>query len=83
MDDTLPLFSQALELLLAGMGTVFGFLVLLVIATRVMSWLVLRTLPRSALGDGPSQFGPTTEELAAAAAAVHRYRREHSNQPRR
>ena len=33
------LFMQGVELMLAGIGSVFVFLVLLVIVTRVMSWL--------------------------------------------
>jgi len=59
-----------LELLLFGMGTVFSFLALLVGICLGMSRLVRRLLP-------PEQ--PTTDLLflAAATAAVRRYRARH------
>ncbi len=75
--STLPQdpLAAGLELMLAGMGTVFLFLTLLVLATRAMSALVQR-LPgaptpvaaQSVEGD------PTNEELAAIAAAIHQHR---------
>ncbi len=40
-----PIFYQGIGLLLYGMGTVVIFLVLLIIATRFMSWMVFRFLP--------------------------------------
>ena len=43
---TMPqLVADGLNLALYGMGTVFVFLTLLVFATRLMSWLVLRFAP--------------------------------------
>ena len=39
------LIDQGLDLMLFGMGSVFSFLLLLVLATRVMSLLVNRWLP--------------------------------------
>ena len=42
------LFSQGVELAVFGMGTVFLFLALLILATRLMSLLVLRFHPETA-----------------------------------
>ncbi|MDP5070095.1 MAG: OadG family protein [Congregibacter sp.] len=84
------LFSQGLELLVYGMGTVVLFLTLLVFATRLMSLLVQRFFPdappvsrqqahsRESAGLSapilPSSPSPSPELLAAIAAAVHQHR---------
>lgn len=60
--------GQGLELLLAGMGTVFVFLTLLVFATSLMSRLVLRWQPPPKVADA------SDEEVAAIGAAIARYR---------
>ncbi len=65
-----PLFSEGLNLALYGMGTVFVFLTLLVFATRLMSWLVLRTTQEM-----PGSEGMGTVKLAAITAAIHQHRR--------
>ena len=63
---------EGFRLMLVGMGTVFVFLTLLVVATTAMSRLVGRYWPEpEAAVDEPGE-----EELAAIAVAVHRYRRE-------
>lgn len=67
--DTEPL-TQGLELMLAGMGVVFVFLTALVIATSLMSRLVLTFQPPD---EGSS---PTGEEVAAISAAIARHRRK-------
>ena len=54
------------QLMLVGMGAVFLFLVVLVSATVVMS-----AVARRWIGAGGE---PNADELAAIAAAVHRYR---------
>ena len=59
---------QGVELMLAGIGSVFVFLVVLVIATRAMSWLLTW---RQA---SPSGEVPETH-IAAISAAVDQYRR--------
>ena len=51
------LFAQGVELMLLGMGVVFGFLIALVVTTTVMSRLVNR-------------FFPEADEPAAAAEPV-------------
>ena len=62
------LLNQGLELMLAGMGTVFVFLTLLVIAMSVMGGIVRRVSPQ--LSDGPGD-----DEVAAITAAVVAHRR--------
>jgi oxaloacetate decarboxylase gamma subunit len=68
MDENLLL--QGLELMLVGMGTVFAFLTLLVLATGLMSSLIGRRQEPAA-----ADAGPTEEEIAAIAAAIDRHRR--------
>ena len=65
------LLNQGLELMLVGMGTVFVFLTLLVIAMSVMGGIVRRVSPRAA--DGPSD-----DEVAAITAAILAHRNKHS-----
>ncbi len=45
------LIDQGLDLMLFGMGTVFSFLFLLVMATKAMSALVNRWLPDALVSD--------------------------------
>ncbi len=68
------LLEQGLELMLAGMGTVFVFLTVLVFATTGMSALVRRFEPAPVA----ASEGPTAEEVAAITAAVTLHRRKHS-----
>ena len=64
------LLTQGFELMLAGMGTVFFFLTALVLATTLMSRLLMRFTPVTAAGGDPDE----AEEIAviSAAIAVHR-----------
>jgi oxaloacetate decarboxylase gamma subunit len=67
--------QAGLELLVLGMGTVFVFLALLVIATNVLSKLVAVTARGD--GDHPDSETATAEEIeavVAAAVAAHRAR---------
>ena len=70
MDNTL--LAQGLELMIAGMGTVFVFLSVLVVATTAMSALVRRF---SAV---PATVSETIseDEVAAISAAIARHRRD-------
>ena len=63
------LIDQGLMLMLAGMGTVFAFLTVLVALTWLMSRLVQRLQPSVSL-DGPSD-----DEIAAITAAIATHRR--------
>ena len=62
------LLYQGLTLMLAGMGTVFAFLTVLVIAMQVMSRVIIYFQSKAASTD------VTDEELAAISAAVSRHR---------
>ncbi len=65
--------------MLTGMGIVYAFLALLVVAIKVMTAMVTRYFPET-----PAEFSApvskTTEPLiiAAVTAAVHQYRNKHS-----
>lgn len=66
------LLDQGVTLMLVGMGTVFVFLTLLVLAMSTLSAVVMR------FGTPPiNENGPNDEEVAAIAAAigVHRNRK--------
>ena len=65
------LLSEGLTLMLAGMGTVFVFLTVLVMAMTLMSAVAGRPKPKA---DGPSD-----DEVAAIAAAIHQHRGERSD----
>lgn len=65
-----PIVSQGLDLAVYGMGTVFLFLTVLVLATMLMSKLTLRIEATAAQG------GNDTKRMAAIAAAIHQHRRQ-------
>ena len=74
---------QGLELMLFGMGTVIGFLALLVIATTGMSAFITRFLPEPmpadegiATGDKEAPAEVDSQIVAAIAVAIHRYRQK-------
>ena len=71
MDGTL--LQQGATLMLVGMGTVFTFLTLLVVATALMSRLIMKYAPPPAMTSEPDH-----QELVAvmvAAIRAHRARR--------
>ncbi|MEO0436225.1 MAG: OadG family transporter subunit [Pseudomonadota bacterium] len=80
----MSLFSQGLQLMLYGMGTVVVFLTALVFATRLMSALLLRMSDSESADDAASRasedFGANPAQsvdprvLAAVTAAVHAHR---------
>ncbi len=65
------LLREGFALMLAGMGTVFVFLTVLVFAMTIMSRLTLRfqSAPEAA-------GGPSGDEVAAIAAAIEKHRRK-------
>ena len=72
------LLVEGVRLMVAGMGAVFVFLTLLVLATVLMSRLVLRFQPVAATGNvaGTSEAGEVSVlEVAAITAAVAEHRR--------
>jgi oxaloacetate decarboxylase gamma subunit len=62
------LFNEGVMLMLAGMGTVFVFLGLLVAAMTVMAAVVGRRQLE------PASAGPTDEEIAVIGAAIRQHR---------
>ncbi len=64
------LINEGLTLMLAGMGTVFVFLTVLVIAMTLMSRLVTRLQPTT------DSAGTADDEIAAIAAAIAEHRRQ-------
>jgi len=67
-----PLVSEGLNLALYGMGTVFVFLTLLVLATMLMSWLVAQRETAAAAALPADSADART--MAAITAAIHRHR---------
>ena len=78
------LIDQALELLVFGMGTVYVFLILLVIAINLMSRLIATLFPEPAIPEEHPPFAehnnnlPNQQTLAAIQAAIHQHRTKQS-----
>jgi oxaloacetate decarboxylase gamma subunit len=72
--------ASGIELMFAGMGIVFLFLTMLVVAINIMSALVLRFFPEIPVSK--TIPGITTDidksVVAAITAAVHQYRKKHN-----
>ena len=77
------LMSQAVDLMIAGMGFVFVFLIVLVFATGLMSKLILRFAPEEpatpartprAKPKAPASVDPDTAEAIKKAIAQFRSR---------
>ncbi len=64
------MIDQGLTLMLVGMGTVFVFLTILIVATSAMSEIVRRMTP------APIDRDPTADEVAAITAAIAQHRRQ-------
>jgi len=62
------LINEGLTLMLAGMGTVFVFLTVLVIVMTLMSRLIARFQVAADMA------GPSDDEVAAISAAIARHR---------
>lgn len=68
------LMSSGVELMLVGMGIVYLFLALLVLAITLMSSLVQRFFPEMPASAKKSIETIDKHTVAAIGAAVHRYR---------
>jgi oxaloacetate decarboxylase (Na+ extruding) subunit gamma len=66
--------SNGIELMFAGMGIVFIFLAMLVVAINLMSALVQRYFPDPSLKILGVSSGIDKSTVAAITAAVHQYR---------
>ena len=72
------LMSSGVELMFAGMGIVFLFLTMLVVAINIMSALVQRFFPEAPAQAATSVVtGIDKSVIAAITAAVHQYRSKH------
>ncbi len=67
------MIEQGLTLMLVGMGTVFAFLMILVVAMSAMSSIVQRMTPEPSLADADA----TAQEVAAITAAIAQHRNRH------
>jgi oxaloacetate decarboxylase (Na+ extruding) subunit gamma len=77
--ETADLLSEATNLMVLGMGTVFVFLTVLVFVTSLMSTLVNRIAPLAPVAIPPSSKDrePVASEetlLAVITAAIHAHR---------
>lgn len=73
------LMQQGIELMLYGMGTVFTFLALLIIATTLMSAVLQRfakpdPVP-AAQATRPAAVANDDQLVAVISAAIHKYRK--------
>lgn len=74
------LMSSGIELMLIGMGMVYSFLAMLIVAIKTMSALVLRFFPELPAGQhAGTHHGDDLGTIAAISAAVHQYRKKHQN----
>ncbi|MBL4826410.1 MAG: OadG family protein [Spongiibacteraceae bacterium] len=75
------LWQQGAELMLYGMGSVFVFLVILIVVTTIMSSLLQRFIkpaPELESQGGVIQTGGNDNQLIAViSAAIHKYRSRH------
>lgn len=70
--------SRGIELMFAGMGIVFVFLAMLVVAINLMSALVQRYFPDPSLKFRNVASGIDKSTVAAITAVVHQYRNKHN-----
>lgn len=79
------LLDQGIMLLVYGMGIVFLFLTVLVIATNFMSWLVIKFVAneefqperRSSKRRAAAPPSDDTQLIIVISAAIHHYRKRH------
>lgn len=71
--------DKGLELAIFGMGTVFLFLTLLVGATTLMSWMILKFEPEPQMAEQIAGQQMHARLLAAITAAVQQFRSDHEH----
>jgi len=74
-----PMMQAGVELALYGMGTVFVFLTLLVLATMLMSRVILANtdFPVEPVPSTVDDTASSKRRIAVISAAIARYRAEH------
>ncbi|MCZ6830280.1 MAG: OadG family protein [Gammaproteobacteria bacterium] len=75
--------EQGLELMLFGMGSVVIFLSLLVLATLLMSSVVLRFFAEERAAPAATAVANEVPVLAVITAAIHKHRLKHRLRGRR
>jgi oxaloacetate decarboxylase (Na+ extruding) subunit gamma len=68
---------SGIELMFAGMGIVFVFLAMLVVAINLMSAMIQRYFPGVTPKTGNLSGGIDKATVAAITAAIHQYRNKH------
>jgi oxaloacetate decarboxylase (Na+ extruding) subunit gamma len=68
------LMSSGVELMLMGMGIVYAFLAMLIVAISVMAELIARFFPAEPVVEIQVQPVVDRGTIAAISAAVHKYR---------
>ena len=71
------LITSGVELMLIGMGIVFLFLAMLIVAVNLMSVVIQRYLPAAPVQTTPVAVTSDHREIAAITAAVHQYQNKH------
>ena len=73
------LLSTGIEVMLLGMGIVYSFLALLIVAIKTMSAVMQRYFPELPVSHPQhgAVHGDDPGTVAAIAAAVHQYRMKH------
>lgn len=72
------MISSGIELMVTGMGIVFLFLAMLVVAVNMMSWTVQRYFPQAPESlDVSDSHATDANVIAAITAAVHQYRNKY------
>ncbi len=69
--------STGVEIMLVGMGSVFSFLAMLIVAVNIMASTIQRFFPEKKTEPAPKNNAETvidTKVIAAVTAAVHQYR---------
>ncbi len=71
------LISSGIELMIAGMGIVYAFLIMLVLMISLMSAFLQRYFPDKSAHIGKAYSGLDKSTVAAITVAVHQYRKHH------
>lgn len=72
------IMSSGLEIMLVGMGTVFLFLAMLIVAVNIMSAIIQRFFSHK-MTTSPSVSDIEPNIVAAISTAVHQYRNKHNS----